>query len=265
MTELLGPFSTYLFNSSIMPLAFLAGMFVALTTSLGSLLALFSRKIPSWGVDLSLSFAAGVMLVASFTSLILPSIEISKSFLPTATGILLGILLMYFVDCLIPHEHLIRGYEGPKDFKNRLKTAWLLTFAMIIHNFPEGLAIGTALNLEVETGLVTALAIGIQDLPEGIVVSLPLATLKKKRFEPILLGALSGMVELIAVLIGAYFFKIFTLFLPYGLGLAGGAMLFVTVKEVIPEIYKHEKNELIVTSGFFLGFYTMLFLDSMIF
>lgn len=245
-----------------MVIALLAGMFVAFTTSLGSMLALFAKKMPSWGIDLSLSFAAGVMLVASFTSLILPAIEISQSFLPTAIGIFLGILLMYFVETFIPHEHLIKGYEGPKELKDKMKTAWLLVLAMIIHNFPEGLAIGTALNFEIKTGLVTTLAIGIQDLPEGLVVSLPLATLQKKRFEPIFLGVLSGLVELIAVLLGAYFFKNFAYLLIYGLGLAGGAMLFVTIKEVIPEIYKHEKNELLVTFGFFLGFYTMLFLDS---
>ncbi len=262
MIELFTFWFTYFSKSSLTTIAFIIGIFVALTTSLGSLLSLFSKKIPSWGIDLSLSFAAGVMLVASFTSLILPAIEISNSFLPTAIGILLGLLLMYLVDRLLPHEHFVKGYEGPKELQNKLKTAWLLTFAMVIHNFPEGLAIGTVLNLELKKGLITALAIGIQDLPEGIVVSLPLATLKKKSLEPFLLGLLSGLVEFVSVLTGVHFFKNFPFLLPYGLSLAGGAMLFVTVKEVIPEIYNKQKNEPIISLGFFLGFYVMLFLDS---
>ncbi|MDK2983669.1 MAG: zinc transporter, family [Thermococcaceae archaeon] len=259
--------STYLLavsNGSLMMVAFYAGLFVALMTTLGSLLAIFSHKMPDWGVDFSLSFAAGVMIVASFTSLILPGIEVAESFAPVGVGILLGIVLIYAIDRFVPHEHLVKGYEGPEELKNRLKVVWLIVLAVIIHNLPEGLAIGTSLAFDVKRGVVTAIAIGLQDFPEGTVVSLPLATLQKKKLQPILMGALSGVAEWIMVLVGAFFFTIFHSLLPYGLGLAGGAMLYVTVKEMIPEIYKHEKNELLVTAGFFLGFYIMLFLDSML-
>ncbi|HHI01022.1 MAG TPA: ZIP family metal transporter [Thermococcus litoralis] len=251
-------------NGSLMMVAFYAGLFVALMTTLGSLLAIFSNKMPSWGMDFSLSFAAGVMIVASFTSLILPGINHSGRFSPVGIGILLGIVLIYLIDRFVPHEHLVKGYEGPEELRDKLRVVWLIVLAVIIHNLPEGLAVGTSIVFDLKTGLVTAIAIGIQDFPEGIVVSLPLATIQKKKLRPILMGALSGVAEWAMVLVGAFFFSIFHGLLPYGLGLAGGAMLYVTVKEMIPEIYRHEKNELIVTAGFFLGFYVMLFLDSML-
>ncbi|ACS90940.1 MULTISPECIES: ZIP family metal transporter [Thermococcus] len=251
-------------GGSIMVVAFYAGLFVALMTTFGSLLAMFSHKMPQWGVDFSLSFAAGVMIVASFTSLILPGIEYSGRFLPPGVGIMLGIVLIYLIDRFVPHEHLVKGYEGPEEFKNKLRVVWLIVLAVIIHNLPEGLAVGTSIVFDLKTGLVTAIAIGIQDFPEGTVVSLPLATLQKKRLQPILMGALSGVAEWVMVLFGAFFFSVFHGLLPYGLGLAGGAMLYVTVKEMIPEIYKREENELYVTLGFFIGFYVMLFLDSIL-
>jgi ZIP family zinc transporter len=265
LENIISSLSNYLLaisNGNLMIVAFYAGFFVALMTTLGSLLAIMSHKMPDWGVDFSLSFAAGVMIVASFTSLILPGIEVAESFAPVGVGILLGIALIYAIDRFVPHEHLVKGYEGPEELKNRLKVVWLIVLAVIIHNLPEGLAIGTSLAFDVKRGVVTAIAIGLQDFPEGTVVSLPLATLQKKKLQPILMGALSGVAEWIMVLVGAFFFTLFHGFLPYGLGLAGGAMLYVTVKEMIPEIYRHEKNELIVTAGFFIGFYIMLFLDS---
>ncbi len=251
-------------GGSIMWMAFYAGLFVALMTSMGALVAIFAKRIPDSGVDFSLSFAAGVMMVAAFTSLILPAIESTGSFTPAAVGIALGVLLISAIDRYTPHEHLSKGYEGPEEFRNRLKMVWLLVFAVIIHNLPEGLAVGTSIVYNLEVGLVTAIAIGIQDFPEGTVVSLPLAVLQKKRLQPIMMGILSGFAEMAMVLVGAYFFTLFGWLLPYGLGLAGGAMLYVTVKEMIPEIYRKEENELLITLGFFAGFYVMLFLDSML-
>lgn len=256
--------ASYLLNlsgGSLIWVSFYAGLFVALMTSLGAMVAIFAKKIPEGGVDFSLSFAAGVMIVASFTSLILPGIE-SAGFLPVGVGIALGVLLIYAVDRLLPHEHLVRGYEGPKGMKEKLRKVWLLVFAMIIHNLPEGLAVGTSLIYNLEVGLVTAIAIGIQDFPEGTVVSLPLAVIQKKSLGPVLVGILSGLAEMVMVVIGALFFTAFSSVLPYGLGLAGGAMLYVTIKEMIPEIYGEEKNQTLVTLGFFAGFYVMLLLDS---
>ncbi|AFL95653.1 hypothetical protein CL1_1454 [Thermococcus cleftensis] len=251
-------------NGEIMWVAFYAGLFVALMTSLGAMVAIFAKRLPEGGVDFSLAFAAGVMIVASFTSLILPAIESTGSFTPAGVGIALGIALIYLIDRLLPHEHLVKGYEGPKSMKDRLRKVWLLVIAVIIHNLPEGMAVGTSLVYNLEVGLVTTIAIGIQDFPKGTVVSLPLATLQRKRLQPIAMGVLSGFAEMAMVLLGAYFFTLFSWLLPYGLGLAGGAMLYVTVKEMIPEIYRGEKNETLASLGFFAGFYVMLFLDSML-
>ncbi|NJE43380.1 ZIP family metal transporter [Thermococcus sp. GR6] len=251
-------------GGSILWVSFYAGLFVAIMTSLGAMVAIFAKNIPERGVDFSLSFAAGVMIVASFTSLILPAIESTGGFGPAGIGIALGILVVSMIDRLIPHEHMVKGYEGPSDLKDRLRKVWLLVLALIIHNLPEGLAIGTSLVYNLEVGLVTAIAIGIQDFPEGTVVSLPLAVIQKKRLQPIMIGVLSGLAEMAMVILGAIFFTAFAWSLPYGLGLAGGAMLYVTVKEMIPEIYKREENETLVTLGFFVGFYVMLFLDSML-
>ena len=251
-------------GGSIMWVAFYAGLFVAIMTSLGALVAIFAKNLPESGVDFALSFAAGVMIVASFTSLILPAIESTGSFTPAGIGIAFGVLLIYVIDRILPHEHLVKGYEGPAGMKDRLRKVWLLVIAVIIHNLPEGMAVGTSLVYNLEVGLVTTIAIGIQDFPEGTVVSLPLATIQKKRLQPIMMGVLSGVAELVMVLAGAYFFTTFSWLLPYGLGLAGGAMLYVTVKEMIPEIYKREERYTLVTLGFFVGFYVMLFLDSML-
>ncbi|WP_457742832.1 ZIP family metal transporter [Thermococcus sp.] len=248
-------------GGSLIWVSFYAGLFVALMTSLGAMVALFAKRIPEGGVDFSLSFAAGVMIVASFTSLILPAIE-SSGFVPAGIGIALGVFVIYAIDRLLPHEHLVKGYEGPRGMRERLRKIWLLVFALIIHNLPEGLAVGTSLVYNLEVGLITAIAIGIQDFPEGTVVSLPLAVIQKKSLGPVLIGVLSGLAEMVMVILGAVFFTIFSWSLPYGLGLAGGAMLYVTVKEMIPEIYKGEKSETLVTLGFFAGFYVMLLLDS---
>jgi len=264
MIDFLGEFLFRLSGGHLLLAAFYAGIFVMLMTSLGSLLALFVHRMPAWGVDVSISFAAGVMIVASFTSLILPGIEAARSFAPVGIGILLGIILIHGMDRFIPHEHLVKGYEGPLELKEKLRMIWLIIFAVMIHNLPEGLAVGTTMVFDLKLGIITAIAIGIQDIPEGTVVSLPLAAIQKKRLKPIALGVLSGVAEMIMTVVGALFFKNLGWLLPYGMGLAGGAMLYVTVKEMIPEIYSREKNEMPITIGFFLGFYLMLYLDSML-
>jgi len=259
--EEIGTYLTHLSRGNVIVAAFYAGLFVALMTSLGSFIAIFAHKMPEWGLDVSLSFAAGVMIVASFTSLILPGIEI-MGFMPVAIGIFLGILLIFLMDRYLPHEHRVGGYEGPKKFKKRVRMMWLIIFAVIIHNLPEGLAVGTTMVYDLHLGIITAIAIGIQDIPEGTVVALPLALMQKRRLRPIIIGVMSGVAEMIMVIVGAIFFNYFSSFLPYGMGLAGGAMLYVTVKEMIPEIYERKEHEFIITAGFFLGFYVMLFLDS---
>jgi len=242
--------------------SFYSGLFVAMTTTLGSVPVLARRKGKDMEMTLSLAFAAGVMLVASFTSLILPALEMTD-FYVVGVGILLGVLTIFAVDRLIPHEHFLKGYEGPEHGRRMLKRIWLIAMAMLIHNLPEGLAVGTTMAYSVPVGVATAVAIGVQDMPEGLAVALPVAELRG-RWMGFVIGALSGLSEMIMVLVGASLFSHFKVILPLGMAFSGGAMLYVTLKEAIPEIYGEGSSELKATIGLLAGFYLMLFLDSML-
>lgn len=248
-------------GGSIYLVVLLAGLFVAITTALGSLSAFLSHRLPEGGVEFSMAFASGIMIVASFTSLILPGMEYA-GFGQVAAGIVVGAALVFAIERLVPHEHLVQGYEGPEHLRRKLKVAWLIALAVMIHNFPEGMAVGVSIVHDVPTGLATAIAIGLQDFPEGAVVSLPLAAASGGVAFPILLGVLSGVSEAVTALLSAYFFTRFSILLPYGLGAAGGAMLYITIKEVVPEVYAHKGREFWMTLGFFAGFLLMLYLDS---
>lgn len=239
----------------------MAGAFIMITTSLGAAaIFLFSgrRRI---SFHLSMSFAAGIMLAASFTSLILPAIDMA-GFIPTvASGILMGFLVLIAVERALPHEHLVLGYEGPESAKKIFKKAWLLAIAVIIHNFPEGLAVGVSVAYSIPLGLATALAIGIQDVPEGLAVALPVSSLSG-RSKGFIIGVISGLSELVMAVIGAMVFNELRILLPLGMSFSGGAMLYVTLKEVIPEVYGENYSPMKATAGFLSGFLVMLYLDS---
>ncbi len=235
----------------------LAGLFVMLSTSLGSLLAVFFKKLPEWGLDFSLAFSGGVMLVASFTSLILPALKISSPF-PVFTGIVLGFGLIYLLEKYIPHEEYF--FKSSVE-KSRKKGIFLIVAAIIIHNLPEGAAVGVSMANDVNKGWATAIAIGIQDIPEGLAVSLPLMFLSNRVFLPVLIGVLSGFSEFVFAVLGGFTFSVFHSILPLGMGLSGGAMIYVTVKEVFPQVYGN-KDENIITLGFLIGLLVMLFLDT---
>ncbi len=227
-------------------------------TTLGSMLILL-RKKPFSYLHVSLAFAGGVMLTASFTSLILPGIEIG-GFPKTALGIVLGFVLMGFIERLLPHQHVSMGQEG--FLKLRMKKLTLLVIGIIIHNIPEGLSVGIATAYSDKEGFITALAMSIQDVPEGLVVSLPIYALTGVVSTAIMLGFFSGLIEGLFSLAGFLFMKGFAQTLAVGLGFGGGAMLYVTVKEVFPEAYS-EGRGFYSTLGFLLGLLTMLFLDTL--
>lgn len=237
----------------------LNGLLVASTTTLGAMGVLLVRG-RSPRLDLELAFAAGIMLVSSFTSLILPGVE-RFGFPKVALGIALGVIVIYFVERLTPHEHLVKGYEGPPEAAKLLRKTVLLTLAILIHNLPEGLVVGVATFYSIPVGVATAVAIGIQDIPEGFAVALPLSRIKGKAFG-IAAGALSGFSETITAVLAAALLQQDPNMLPLAMGLAGGAMLYVTLKELVPEIYREDASEVRVTLGFLLGFYIMLFLDT---
>jgi zinc transporter, ZIP family len=239
----------------------LASLLLVIGTALGSFIVLFFRGTALSSLNVSLSFAGGVMLTASFTSLILPAVE-KGGFLKTALGVILGFGVMALVERLFPHEHPNIGQEGILPLK--MKKLTLIVVGIIIHNIPEGLSVGIATAYSGKDGLMTALAISIQDIPEGLVVSLPIYALGGGMGTALSIGFLSGGIEGLFSLFGFGFMRVFEGSLPVGMGFGGGAMLYITVKEVFPEAYL-EGRAFATTLGFLVGVLLMLFLDTVSF
>jgi len=181
-------------------------------------MVLFFRGKTSPSLNVSLSFAGGVMLTASFTSLILPAVE-KGGFFKTALGVTIGFGFMAFVERLFPHEHTIIGQEGILPLK--MKKLTLIVVGIIIHNIPEGLSVGIATAYSGEDGLATALAISLQDVPEGLVVSLPIYALGGGMGTALAIGFLSGAIEGLFSLLGFGFMRVFEGSLPVGMDFGG--------------------------------------------
>jgi ZIP family zinc transporter len=242
---------------------FLASLAAGLATGVGALPAIFARNITKPTQNILLGFGAGVMLAATSFSLIIPALDagggkLSAAFI-VAGGILLGGLFLWTADRLLPHEHFITGPEGsdPK----RLRRIWLFVIAIIIHNFPEGLAVGVGFGGgNFNDGLTLAIGIGIQNMPEGLVVALALMSEKYSVGKALLISLLSGLVEPIGGALGAGLISIFGQLLPWGLAFAAGAMLYVVSDEIIPEIQNPRKIAR-ATFGLMVGFVVMMMLD----
>ena len=213
------------------------------------------------------------MIAASYWSLLAPAIEISESmnvpsWLPPAVGFLLGGVFLWGIDRILPHLHLGFPMEEAEGIKTNLKRTTLLVLAITIHNIPEGLAIGVAFgalasNMEFTTlvgAISLAVGIGIQNFPEGLAVSMPLRREGLSVFKSFWYGQLSGVVEPIASVLGALTVTASHAILPYALGFAAGAMIYVTVEELIPESQRSGNTDL-ATLGLMLGFTTMMILD----
>ena len=235
------------------------GLIPASLTTLGTAPILLGVKLGRHSLNIGMGFAAGVMLVASFISLLIPAIE--RSNVITATlGFIIGVVIIKALDLLIPHEHAV--VESKKDETViSIKKAQLMALAMVVHNIPEGMAVGAATMYSIADGLAMALAIGLQDIPEGLAVAIPILMVTGKASISFIMGALSGLAEAFAAVLPALMVTYAQVTLPLVLALASGAMIYVVIHEIIPEIYSREHNEL-VTLGFFIGFLTMLILDS---
>jgi ZIP family zinc transporter len=245
----------------------LASLAAGLMTAVGALPVLFT-KTPNRGVrDLALGFAAGVMLAASFFSLIIPSLEASElryggSVVPAAiacAAILLGIGMVALLNELLPHEHFEQGREGPEAAS--LRRIWLFIIAITIHNLPEGLAVGVAFGAGgSEGGIPLAIGIGLQNAPEGLAVAVSLLSVGYSRWRSWTIAALTGLVEPLGGLLGAGVISMSQALLPWGLAFAAGAMLYVISHEIIPETHRsgHQKK---ATLGLSIGLVLMLFLD----
>ena len=242
-----------------------------LGTSLGAAMVFFLKKQISGTVQKALTgFAAGVMVAASFWSLLQPALESSSamgtlSFLPASIGFLIGIGFLLLLDVVTPHMHMDRQNEGPRSgFKRTTK----LILAVTLHNIPEGMAVGVVYaglqagssGITAAGALTLAIGIAIQNFPEGAIVSMPLLAEGMPKNRTFLMGALSGVVEPIAAVITVIAAGLVTPVMPYFLAFAAGAMMYVVVEELIPEM-SEGKHSNIGTIAFSLGFVLMMILD----
>lgn len=247
----------------------LAGSGVAaLATALGALPALFLRRISARWEDVMLGFGAGVMAAAASFSLILPGVAAGAEILGSksagallvATGLMLGALFLLLADKAVPHEHLQAGHHGPDWMKSR--RVWLMVFAIALHNFPEGMAIGVGFSGgDTSVGIPLAAAIAIQDVPEGLVVAVALRTVAYAPWQAALVGALTGLAEPIGAIVSVALTSGFAPLYPAGLGFAAGAMIWVVSHEIIPETHR-KGHEQAATLGLIGGFVVMMMLDT---
>ncbi|WP_306118912.1 MULTISPECIES: ZIP family metal transporter [unclassified Roseitalea] len=248
-------------------LGFLGSLAAGPMTAAGALPVLFGR-IPSRAMrDLSLGFAAGVMLAASFFSLIIPALDAADARFDSAAApaavvclaILLGMGAVALLNERLPHEHFASGREGPE--AAALRRVWLFIVAIAIHNFPEGLAVGVGFGAEgLDSGLPLAIGIGLQNAPEGLAVAVALLGEGYGRWRAFAIAALTGLVEPVGGLLGAGVVTLSQPLLPWGLAFAAGAMLYVISHEIIPETHRsgHQNR---ATLGLAIGLVIMLFLD----
>jgi ZIP family zinc transporter len=247
--------------------AFVGGLVIAGLNLLGAALVLVWRTPSQRSLDGALGFAAGVMLAASFTSLIIPGIEFggANGLLEVIAGIVLGVVLLDSADRWVPHVHvLITGRERSDQTVSQAELAPLLLFivAITIHNMPEGLAVGVGFGSgNVSEGLSLMLAIGIQNIPEGLAVSVAAVNAGFDRSSyAVLTGIRAGLVEIPLVLLGAWAVTLSGAILPYAMGFAAGGMLFVISDEIVPETHSNG-HERVATLGIMAGVVVMLYLD----
>lgn len=260
-------------NSNPIGQAFVATCFTWLATAAGAAIVLVYKRVSRKPLDVALGFAGGVMIAASFWSLLNPAIQMSAGlvspiWLPSAIGFSAGGIFMRIVDKLLPHLH--PGFSGRQveGIKTSLKTNTLLMLAMTLHNIPEGLAVGVAFgavaaklpSATLAGAIAITIGIALQDIPEGVAISMPLRRGGMSRFKSFWYGQLSGVVEIIGGVIGAATAVLATSFLPYALSFAAGAMIYVVIEEVIPES-QTSGNADIATLGTLFGFVLMMILD----
>ncbi|MDC0623420.1 ZIP family metal transporter [Flavobacteriaceae bacterium] len=272
------------FKSETSPVmqAFYAGLFTWILTAAGAALVFFFKSSNRKFLDAALGFTGGVMIAASFWSLLSPAINFVEiqndlgqttmpSFLPPAIGFFLGAGFMFILDKMVPHLHIFGKIEEAEGPKTDLKKTSLLVLAIALHNIPEGLAVGVAFGplaspelgasvFTLGSAVALAIGIGIQNFPEGFAVSMPLRRAGFSKRKSWKWGQLSAIVEPIFAVIGAALVLIVWPILPYALSFAAGAMIFIVVEEVIPESQRGGNTD-IATMGLIGGFIVMMCLD----
>lgn len=257
--------------------ALIATLFTWGVTALGAGLVFFFKTINKTVLNGMLGFAAGVMIAASFWSLLAPGIELAEElgqvpYITAASGFLLGGGFLYLVDKLLPHLHLGLDTTDAEGIKTNWQRSVLLVLAITLHNIPEGLAVGVAFgavaagvgsSATLAGAVALAIGIGLQNFPEGAAVSIPLRREGFSRTKAFLYGQSSGIVEPIAGVLGAFAVIKIQPILPYALAFAAGAMIYVVVEELIPEAQREEGGSKtdIASIGAMLGFTVMMILD----
>jgi zinc transporter, ZIP family len=253
--------------------ALFATIFTWGMTAIGAATVFFSKEISRKLLDGMLGFAAGVMIAASYWSLLAPSIQISTSlglvpYLPAAIGFLTGGIVLWAIDRTLPHLHLNQVDSSAEGIKTTWTRSFLLVLAITMHNLPEGMAVGVAFGAaaagikgaNLAGAVALAIGIGIQNFPEGLAISAPLRCEGFSRFKSFWYGQLSAIVEPIGAVIGAASVILIRQILPYALAFAAGAMIFVVIEELIPEAEQGQNTD-IATAGAMIGFTIMMILD----
>lgn len=253
--------------------ALIATCFTWGVTALGAAAVFVKKNISRRVLDFMLAFAGGVMIAASFWSLLAPAISMAESngtapWIPAAIGFMLGGIFIRIIDRILPHLHLGFPIEEAEGIKTSWQRSVLLVLAITLHNIPEGLAVGVAFgavaagseHASFAAAVALTLGIGIQNFPEGLAVSVPLRREGMGRLKSFWYGQLSGAVEPVAGVIGAAAVIMIEPLLPYALSFAAGAMIFVVVEEVIPESQRAGNTDL-ATMATLIGFTVMMVLD----
>ena len=251
--------------------ALYATLFTWFLTALGASFVFFFKNMNRVVLDGMLGFTGGVMVAASFWSLLAPAIEMTAGegfikVIPASVGFFLGALFIFGLDKVLPHLHI--NFQESEGVKSPWQRTTLLVLAITLHNIPEGLAVGVLFvglaalipEASIAGALTLAIGFGIQNFPEGIAVSMPLRRMGMSRRKSFMYGQASALVEPVAGVLGAVAVTFFTPLLPYALAFAAGAMIFVVVEEVIPET-QQDNNTDIATLGFIGGFIVMMMLD----
>lgn len=252
--------------------AFFATLFTWFVTAAGAALVFLAKGVNQKFMDGMLGMAAGVMIAASFWSLLAPSIEMAGGdWKPAAIGFLAGGAFLYAIDKILPHLHIGLEISEAEGIKTSWQRSILLVLAVTLHNIPEGLAVGVAFGAVAHAadaamarelmlgGIALAIGIGLQNFPEGLAVAMPLRREGLGRFKSFMYGQASGVVEPVAGVLGAWLVLSMAPLLPYALAFAAGAMIFVVVEELIPEAQREGTD--VATIGAMAGFAIMMTLD----
>lgn len=256
----------YYFVDRIIALGALASILAGLATGLGALPALFVKEVSRTTLNAMLGGAAGVMLAATAFSLIVPGIQFGNQLWPgwgvyvVAAGIMAGAVFLVMADQWLPYEKYLEGGER----FDSLRKVWLFIAAIVLHNLPEGGAVGVSFGSgDWHNGVAIAIAIGLQNIPEGLAVAMPLVALGYQREQAVLIALLTGLIEPVGGFLGVALVTVFLPLLPIGMAFAAGAMLFVISDDIIPETQSRGKARY-ATFAVMFGFIVMMILDNLL-